>query len=134
MIKSDKSKNEARKMYVVIDIDEERRAAVVQKFVNNQIRNKKYRVKVEQIILVDKGRPQNLNTMSEILENKNDDENFNDNQGMNAENEEYDLEGNIENTPPRHTRNKPRLDYSAFNETGNRKRKRNRISHYRCKS
>ena len=48
MIKSDKSKHEARKMYVVIDIDEERRAAVVQKIVNDQIRNKKYRVKVEQ--------------------------------------------------------------------------------------
>ena len=40
----------------MIDVDEESRAVIVQKFVNNQIRVKKYMVKIEQVILVEKGK------------------------------------------------------------------------------
>ena len=50
MIVSNRSKNEARKTYFVVEIDEEARTVVVQKLVNNQIRKKKYKVKIEKII------------------------------------------------------------------------------------
>ena len=41
MVKSDRNKTEGRKLYLVVDMIPEKRAAVVQKFVKDQLRNKK---------------------------------------------------------------------------------------------
>ena len=123
MIKSDKSKHEARKTYIVIDIDDENRAVIVQKFVNNQLRAKKYKVKIEQVILVEEGKSEIFNKLPETLghdENKSNAsiEERSDNQHDEVE-EEFDLD-NFGDNPARETRQKPRLDYSRLNETGDK--------------
>ena len=122
MIKSDKSKHEARKTYLVIEIDDENRAVVVQKFVNNQIRAKKYKVKIEQIILVEKGKSENFNFLPETLEH--DGNKLRENIGeINESNSEVEEDFNIDNfddNSVRQTRRKPRLDYSRLNDSGDK--------------
>ena len=51
----------------MIDIDDEHRAVVVQKFVNNLIRAKKYMVKIEQIILVEKWKSEMFSNVPETI-------------------------------------------------------------------
>ena len=123
MIKTDKSKHEARKTYVVIGVDDENRAAVVQKFVNNQIRSKKYRVKIEQIMLVEKSKPCTFNNLPEIQEHDDEKEYTTEQEGLNLEqfttNDEEEI-SSYEDQPLRGRRNKDRLDYYTLNETGNK--------------
>ena len=119
MIKTDKSKHEARKTYVVVGIDDENRAAVVQKFVNNQFRSKKYRVKIEQIILVEKAKPYTFNNIPEIHEHDNAQDNVTEQEAFNLD-EFGTIEEEEELPSQRRGRNKDRLDYFALNETGNK--------------
>jgi hypothetical protein len=121
MVKSDKSKFEARKQYVVVEVDEENRAVIVQKFVDNQIRAKKYKVKIEQIILVEKSKTEMFNSFPTAEALKHD--NLESQVAVNIHNEVEDIQ-NFPGTfseaeePIRRTREKPRIDYSEFNESG----------------
>ena len=116
-----------------MEIDEENRVVIVQKFVENQLRAKKYKVKIQQIILVEKGSTGMFNAFptAEVLqqdENRNNSNNLNYEEEVNqnltmVDNEaDQDIRNFFEEqnntTAPRITRHKPRIDYSAFNESG----------------
>ena len=146
MIKSERNKNECRKKYLVIELLKEKRAVIVQKFLENQLRNKKYKVKIEDIILVEKcseranltdngpNDPSHLvfqNTdeknMSETelqepqpedeFEEDNDDQNE-DNDVQNEDDDDQNEDNDDHNENQMRTRNKPRIDYSILHRSG----------------
>ena len=128
MIKSDKSKHEARKVYLVVEVDSENKVVIVQKFVNNQVRNKKYKVKIEQIILVEKcnsnmSEDSNLGILNEDFNNieRPIHDTFFEIEQNNEDNcDESNIETIISGEQSRSTRSKPRLDYSKLNSSGNK--------------
>ena len=123
MIKSERSKNECRKRYLVVEVLREKRAVIVQKFLQSQIRNKKYKVKIEEIILVEKNVANSESSNDDqsdvsqlIYQNKEDDAVLPTN---NHEIEDVTAdETDQEDDHSTRTREKPRIDYSILHRTG----------------
>ena len=124
MIKSDRSKHEPRQKYVVVEVDQSKKIVVVQKFVNNQVRAKKYKVKIEQIILVEKGSDEMCEILPEIPDKEQivhqnlqhlDYEDTPRNEHILDNHHSMEIEENDNN---RSSRRKPRLDYSKLNKSG----------------